>query len=372
MWGNQIDSAIAVSPDDSVYYNYTIYRDTIVESGYGEGCAWPNAPNWNGYHTHISNSGTAWFFNEVGDSIEIRFNAGINDSWLSYQYPNGDSIIAKVVSIDWVEDGWIEDSVKTFGFTRVLNGQMVNDPINAVKLELYKNEGFRRATDFVKFPNDTVQIIRVDPNTININALGYKVGYEKRPFPSVGDGYYYVDKCTSSPCVVADHKSRQIIDVQPSGVNGDLLVTSIENTQTYTLGDLSQTGWDSWSCSYASPSWSAVESNTITELYEFNQGEFMPLIKNSNGGLMPRKNRAAYNYILNGSLTEPESCPHPLVLLPSIQLFEPELQSDSCTEINWWMTIGGVSGSNSVFAPHIGFVSSNSWDVDSYSQVQRE
>lgn len=373
MWGTQIDSAIAISPVDTIYYNYTIYRDTVLDTWSGEGCAWPNAPNWNGHHTRISNDGIAWFFNELGDSIEIHFDAGINESWLSYQYPNGDSIIAQVNSVDWVEDEWIGDSVKTFGFTRMLNGQVFNDPINSVELELYKNAGFRKTMDFVKFPNDTVEIIRVDPNTININSIGYKVGNQRRPFPSIGDGYYHVGSCSRSPCIVANHKSRQIIDVQPSGLNGDLLVTSIENTQTYTLGVLSQSGWDSYSCSYAPPSWSAVENTTITEPYEVSQGEFIPLIMDNNShSLMPRKNRAAYMYIPNGSLTQPETCPYPLVSLPPIWLFDSEFQTDSCTERNWWMTIGGVSGSQSVFAPYIGFVSSNSWDIDSYSQLQRE
>lgn len=235
MWGTRIDSTRISLTGDSIYYNYPIYRDTALENS-SESCIKPNAANWNGINSIIDAIGSAWFFNQYGDSIRIHYQAQTNEEWVAFNYQNGDSLVATVTNIFWAEDEWISDSVKTIGFQRVSNGTPIFDSFNDVELEVYKTAGFRKMVDFHEFPIDTTLLHRLDINTINKNSPGYSVNNSIVPEPSIGDGYYRITECEnlwgSNICNYDQiHFSEQILTVSQGGMSGQLIADVMRNIQ---------------------------------------------------------------------------------------------------------------------------------------------
>jgi len=239
VWGTRIDSSTVSMIGDSIYFNYPIHRETSdIQSG--NSCIKPNLPNWNGSKTRVDQGGSSWFYNQTGDSVRIFHEAPVNEQWLAYTYPNGDSIIATTTSVLLVDDGWIEDSIKTVAFQRFSNGSTISDPVNNVKVELYRTAGFRKAVDFHQFPLDTMQIHRIDLNCINKNSPGYiRNGNTPVPYPAVGDGFYRVRSCEDlsgvggfgNLCTSPQQDfSEQILDVVPD-INGEVSVSILQNTQ---------------------------------------------------------------------------------------------------------------------------------------------
>lgn len=235
MWGTRIDSTQLASNGDSIYHNYPIYRDTAIENGnWGGSPDWINAPNWNGFNTRLEPSGISWFYNHSGDSLRIDYSRSLYAEWTAFNYDNGDSLIAKVVNVQWVDDGWISDSVKTIGFTRYSGGTIVADNINNVELELYKVAGFRKMIDFAMFPFDTVQIYQVDLNCINLNSPGYSANGSVYPMPTIGDGYYSMSTCTTYNMGYTcgnSASSESVLDVSIDSLTGQISATIQRNWQ---------------------------------------------------------------------------------------------------------------------------------------------
>ncbi len=236
MWGTRMDNIEVFSNGDTIYYNYPIYRDTAAENS-NQDCIWWNAPNWNGKPTRIVSSGTSWFFNQNDDSIQIYHAAQLNEQWKAYSYPNGDSLMAQVVGVQWVDDDWVADSVKTIRFIRFSNGTPIGDILDSTKIEIYRNGGFRKMVDFLKFPDDTIQIHRVDLNSINRYSPGYSVNNEICAMPTIGDGFYRVarqEQLTGGQLTsVTDYPISQVIlNVTPFGSNGQLLASVVSNNSS--------------------------------------------------------------------------------------------------------------------------------------------
>ncbi|MBI1288303.1 MAG: T9SS type A sorting domain-containing protein [Flavobacteriales bacterium] len=300
MWGTRIDS-ISVSGQDTLYYNYPIVRDTSLENPLPEySCVYWNAPNWNGAVTGILQSGQAWFSNELGDSVKIDHSLLPNQNWLAYQYPNGDSLIGTVESIQIIEDDWVTDSVKTISFKHISLGEIVPDPINFITIELFKDHGFRKMVDFLKFPFDTNAIRQVDPNSINVYAPGYIVGNGTiRGVPHEGDGFFKIWRYDHNPpgnnCyhVETTKTSELITSVSTPDQNGSIQVECITNHQSL----------NSMTTDYGNDcgpplieTASSVTSNQITRTYTPVTGNYETLIQFENRNLMPREKNAAYSY----------------------------------------------------------------------------
>ncbi len=235
MWGTRIDSSHLSLNGDTVFQNYAIYRNTGLEVS-GSSCIKPNTPNWNGLNTRVDPFGATWFYNQAGDSIRIHHQAALNEEWVAYVYQNQDSLIARTISVSWVDDGWIADSVKTIEFQRFANGIPVTDPFNVIEFELYKTVGFRKMVDFHRFPLDTLPLQRIDLNSINKYSPGYMVYDTPMAEPSVGDGSTLVTTCQWSLCTFQTiYQSKEIIEVVPNGIDGQLAVTVLSGQQTFFL-----------------------------------------------------------------------------------------------------------------------------------------
>lgn len=342
MWGTRIDSAKVNSQGDSIFYNYPIYRDTALENGNYD-CNWWDAPNWNGTHVRVDSSGSSWFYNQDGDSLRIHHSAGLNEKWKAFQYQNGDSIIAEVTDIQFMDDGWIMDSVKTIVLTQYTIG---NPSPFGPSLELYKDAGFRKTLDFVKFPTDTVQIYRVDRNSINENSPGYSLNGVIRPEPNVGDGFYHVNRTSEYPGLYTySLLSELITSVQPYGLDGQLQVGMIQNT---TSG-----------------------SQSLGYIYDALPDTFITLIKDNDGGnLMPREGwmdsnfviGADYYYHIGSTIYDNNGCQYPIVSFYDFGNYYTTSNLDPCVHYGSHECMGG----DDHFAPYIGFIAGSSFVDDGW------
>ncbi|MBL4586285.1 MAG: hypothetical protein JKX84_04400, partial [Flavobacteriales bacterium] len=336
MWGTKIDSVQVLPVGDSIYYNYPIYRDTAAENGNFNGdCIWWNAPNWNGTQTRIEVSGSTWLYNQLGDSVRIDHGSPLNSEWSAFNYQNGDSLMAQVVDIQWVDDGWISDSVKTIGFTRYSNGQPTPDNMNDVEVEIYKNAGFRKMVDFTKFPYDTTRIVQVHLNFINKYSPGYSVNGVVNPLPTVGDGFCSKRTCSSQgvECPSGWNSSTSILvqDVAPFGTDGQFSATVLY---------ISQSG----------------ASTVVNRIYDPLPDTLYTLIqKNDGGNLMPREQGANYNYSSESPTNENE-CSSPVVTINNGMYYG---ETSSCIGFGF----AECTYSAEQYSPFVGQVGS-SWSVD--------
>jgi hypothetical protein len=357
MWGTRIDSVVSIN-GDSTYYNYPIVRDTIVEYGNGGECVWWDAPNWNGLETRIDGNGNAYFRNSFGDTIRIYFRAQLGESWEAYRFDNGDSLIASVSSIDWLNDGWMEDSVKTIEFIRYSPSGIVPDPMNHVSFELYKSHGFRKMIDFVRFPSHVEPIYQVDPNTINSNSVPYKVANELRATPNVGDGFYKKTRWEAIDCCELHETFTSGLALAITGNSAQLTVHWQRNSQIHDVVYVPNNypllpPWES--------TWSGIQSQQVTEIYvENNDSTYRTLKLDSDGSnLMPREKWSGY--IFNNSH---ENCPPTVTVSPCWGPIEwsPESTNDDC--LNGPIFFKCLSGSEQTFVPYVGFIANSNWNVD--------
>ncbi len=340
MWGTRMDS-LGISLDgDTIFYNYPIYRDTAAENGSGN-CIWWNAPNWNGKRTKIDTFGSSWIYNQNDDSIKIHHAAQLNEAWKAYSYPNGDSLMAQVVSVQWVDDDWVADSVKTIRFTRFSNGTPIADILDSTEIELYKNAGFRKIVDFFKFPTDTILIHRVDLNSINKYSPGYFAENEIRPMPTPGDGFYrfsiheILNGGTVYPWSGSTYSpfSQAIMAVAPIGLNGQLLANIVSNT---------------WS-----------ESNVLDVVFDVLPDTLFTLIQKLDGGnLMPREEGASYFYSISNLVSGNSVCLHPVVTIYYQGYYVDSDLPDTCISYQWNECWGGTEH----YATYIGLIDLNTYN----------
>lgn len=338
MWGTRIDS-FAVSPNgDTTFYNYRIYRDTTAQGVWSQDCIWWNAPNWNGRRTRSSISGHSWFYNEIGDSITIFHSAQTGTEWLAYTYPNGDSLIGFVSGVEWSDDGWTADSVKTINFILSING---DTSWTELEIELYKESGIRQTLDFMAFPFESTPIHRIDLNFINQYSPGYNTPSGVRPFPSVGDGAFRVYHCEyfgdysngwlANTCSGPQSQSEYIMNVSIGNGQGELAVTQIRNTSGF-----------------------PTQSVTETVIYFPLPDSLFTLIRDmENKNLMPREEGAAYVYRLVQLASGGNVC-H----IPAVSIYEEGFYYDSGSSADTCIRYGGAecTGSEKTYAPYIGLI----------------
>ncbi|MBI1288301.1 MAG: T9SS type A sorting domain-containing protein [Flavobacteriales bacterium] len=323
MWGTRIDSISVTANNDTIYFNYPIARDTAAENGQF-GSIWWDAPNWSGKQTRIEPSGSTWFYTHNDDSVKIEPLLSLNQEWLAYTYLNGDSLVGKITNVTWEDDGWITDSVKTITFSRYSSGNLIWE---GMPIELYKENGFRKMVDFVKFPNDTIPIHRVDRNTINQYSPGYLVNGTIRPEPTIGDGFYTISSCQSYgvSCYGSNGSSSEsVLGVTTDSISGQITASVMRNT-LYN---------------------STFQSSTIDLIYELLPDTFVPIYNAQfNEDLMPREGGSAYSFSWSHLVNTDDSCTYPLVTIHSLPA--------ECTGVEYH------------FAPYIGIVY-KFWSEDDY------
>ena len=99
--------------------------------------------------------------NRNGDTIYIKTQANLNDTWTAMTLPNGNYIEAKVVSVSskvWLSgfNDYLDDQNKRISFTaKDANGTTINHMINDKYVEIGQKNGFYEGIGFLHFPNDT-------------------------------------------------------------------------------------------------------------------------------------------------------------------------------------------------------------------------
>ena len=153
----------ASSGSDTNFFSFHTWRDT-ADSGTGFDCIETDGPAWTGNHVHKINNGMTLFFNIDSDTIFIKTNAALNDSWRFMNLINSGYVMANLDSIVWTQQAGISDSIKCFSLQAFdSSGTLIPaHPINNTVLSLSKAHGFFRAIDFYDLPNTVEVLNRVD------------------------------------------------------------------------------------------------------------------------------------------------------------------------------------------------------------------
>lgn len=149
----RIDS-IATQGTETHYYNYKILEDNFIVTN----CAAEHSDSsWLGHQVIQSNNGAYVFFNQALDSIIIQSLAPLNNTWVLYEFGNGDYIEATVTSIDTATILGNLDSVKTLDLqVKDAANNLLAHPMNSEILQFSKQNGWIQFFNFHKFPNSTI------------------------------------------------------------------------------------------------------------------------------------------------------------------------------------------------------------------------
>jgi hypothetical protein len=157
--GIRIDSLTELS-DHKIYYPYHTprgYSDMYFVYGV-QGASDTAGGSWLGKKIIIRNDGTYLFDTYFGDTVVIKTQASVGESWVFF---NDTSLIyykATITSKSTRIINDILDSVKviTVKAYHQLTG-LINDPVNSLRIVISKNHGFYEAFDLHMFPHRRVQ-----------------------------------------------------------------------------------------------------------------------------------------------------------------------------------------------------------------------
>lgn len=189
---------------DSIFYPFhniqLLYDD----------CFTPYGNSWIGEKIVIDTNGYNFFFNKDHDTIKIKTDALLNESWTAYQLPESITVIANVTRYDTSGLLGQIDSIKTIEF-KVYDESMdlITHQLNDMTLELSKNYGITKTFNFYLFPDYYVYIYPFEDQFEEYELVGLskpKIGIQNLTWFGVydfqpGDEIHvlYKDKCNSGP-----------------------------------------------------------------------------------------------------------------------------------------------------------------------------
>jgi hypothetical protein len=133
---------------DSVFYPFA----TIQEIS--KNCFSPNKASWIGEKVVLKPDGTNLLFNRDGDTITLKTNARINETWIAFQRGNDFRVKATVQSIGLENFLGLTDSVKTISLTVTdQNENSLEHTLNNLKIKISKTYGFIETFNFYFFPD---------------------------------------------------------------------------------------------------------------------------------------------------------------------------------------------------------------------------
>ncbi len=146
-----------ISIDSVRYHNgnilYYPFRTARVKANDIGAFADTLAGNWIGRVIIEGSDGVTYIPNHWGDTLKIRNQAALADTWTMLGDSASLHYLATVTIHDTMTIGGILDSIKTIRLT-VMNGTNVvnGDALNGLEIMLTKHNGFRQAIDFYLFP----------------------------------------------------------------------------------------------------------------------------------------------------------------------------------------------------------------------------
>lgn len=148
----RIDS-IRVMGTDTIYYPFHTPRFRYLCASRSTDTIDYNGGSWLGKNVVKHNNGNWEFDNFWGDTIFINTQARVGDSWMFYNDSSIFSYKATVLNMDTVTILGSLDSIKIIEINAYQSGTLApHDPINGIKIQLSKNNGFYRVADLFTFP----------------------------------------------------------------------------------------------------------------------------------------------------------------------------------------------------------------------------
>ncbi len=179
----RVDS-IAINAQDTILFNFKTIRqnDSIYD------CFTPSGASWIGKYIIIKPNGINLFFNKTNDTIIIKTQALLLESWKCFSFTNGNYIDAYISSINTASFLGLTDSVKTISF-QLKNSSGVSLPhtINNFQISISKFHGLIDLFEFYLFPDvsDVYSIIG-GPNMQGKKNLTYQEVYDY----NIGDEFH--------------------------------------------------------------------------------------------------------------------------------------------------------------------------------------
>ena len=145
--GLRVDS-VKVAAADTILYPFATIQEVSAW------CYSPYKASWIGEKVIIKPDFTNLFFNRAGDTIILKTNALLNETWIAFQRADTFRVEARVQAAELGTVLGISDSVKTIGF-RLLDqqGNTVDHALNKLKVKISKMHGFVETLNFYLFPD---------------------------------------------------------------------------------------------------------------------------------------------------------------------------------------------------------------------------
>jgi len=145
--GLRVDSVKV--PADTILYPFA----TIQEVSH-DGCSSPYKASWIGEKVMIKPDGINLFFNRDGDTITLKTQSWLNESWIAFHRADTFRVEASVQAVTLENVLGVNDSVKTIGF-RVVDqqGNTVAHALNSLKVKISKRYGFVETLNLYLFPD---------------------------------------------------------------------------------------------------------------------------------------------------------------------------------------------------------------------------
>lgn len=131
------------------------------------------------------------FFNYLNDSIYLKWNAVVGNTWIFYQFNDGSNIKANVNSLQVANIYGTSDSTKKIILQYYdQNNQAASHPLNGKEIILSKNYGAISLPDFYFFPEDVAMLSR----RFGMKSVSYNDVYNF----NIGDVFCYYLQITDA------------------------------------------------------------------------------------------------------------------------------------------------------------------------------
>ncbi len=132
--------------------NYNFYASVRLDKN--ETLDTQDGATWLGHNYVRNNNGNEYYFNKYEDTIILKTNSQLSDSWIITKDTMSNLIFeATITQMDTLTINGILDSTKTISIQAFQNNVSVNSVYNSLKIILSKNHGLVQAFDFYGFPN---------------------------------------------------------------------------------------------------------------------------------------------------------------------------------------------------------------------------
>ena len=260
---------------DTILYNF---NNIITVDDY---CFRTDLGSWTGRPVLMKDNGDTYFFNYFNDSILIRTQAVINESWVCYKWADKRKIVARVTAIKADTILGIVDSIKIIELQSVDSlGKQISHAINGWQLKLGKNHGFVSMPSFMVFPdfgNGGFYIYHpnlspyhligfTNPETGTTNLTWNKI-YDYNPGDEIHTSTYYQGGDQRYTCVISED-SKEIFKVLARQEKNDTIVYLIElRRQNFGISSVDTINY------YVSdnPDFSLLPGEIVDEGYMYNE-----------------------------------------------------------------------------------------------------